>query len=1156
PFPRTKNSVSNSFEESGFGDEEWSRRSHELPTHQTSDSLFTCGVENCPVNEAKGGRVDWGPCVERLESPHLSVITEDSTNNSTLERHQYIDDNVLKSSQEISEAEGLDNSSGFITVAPKKTRSRKNRDVKKKCEEVEEEEGTRKFPFSPPEIATFWNGGNKHDALTPTPTGLVVKDESQRTKLQEGDLEEENGKTISEVESFEVRTKEDESAEPLRITMKSSTDSVDGTDAEEEQFQGEIREHRRELTEDNDMEGLGAEISAVEKRSSQTIEDARNASEVESQVPGGDGILETTALLEAENDNFLEPRCEPRIALVQRDTERVHKQVDRKVKIKGAELLPRENIATREARKQASGEDLDRQSGKVSAMEKIDKSIARNSAKIKKKMKNSQQKKWSKDQLARAASASDGKTDSRSTVDQEFQVLDNHGKDENLLNRFQSAAKFERGGSTKPNGKNKKYQALKNGRGVNEFDDLSNVKGHGNNSSGAYVKCTREAHKKVKKEPTSNYLQDNLFHSIFAGVVEDGFNSEFIYNGLSEYVPRSDDEAKQETEGVKIAKVMKDTKGTGSCLQKKGEDGKTSGSLFEGAYPVYVNEPFAVWNGNQWNPAVPNSEFDHCEMDQQNASEDLELNNKEVLLTSLHLDGLWEAEAKQAILNEANSTKGSGKEEAVWDQVVESTVAIQSSNDFSSTLKEYTCQDPGQSVCVTSNVDENGSQPEDMSSIKKNERKNKRCRSKRDFGREAGNKEVAPSAHREINEKAQFGNEAVSIATEFRPRVGEGGLDKKSNNQLDLPDLDEGSPSNPKENSNSAVRKSGTEGDEEEKNGKEKVDLDEPRKPNELEETDATEGFLPSEEFETYAGEDGKEGVSHELHPQRGRGTLKEYLKEGEESRKHAAEGCDTSDEIDQSSPKASEPRFMKSGKRKHRNRRHLMCEGEVEERNSCVVSDSQEVSSIEATVNLKTSKEIADVGYPLQSEESKGELGFVRDGQEPEVEKQTSNELKEVTQPVECDILINGLTTQPQDEPQINERESEDVGGTLHEVVEFGEANAAEHLHETISWSSEQEEEEEEVEERLQNGSDVEGVGAELSPLTNDDVLRGGTKGDAEHHERPAEGRITLDEIDQFKSLQEVADLSCAGELGQPSMKDGKRKRHRKGRNLTSEVK
>ncbi|VDK37329.1 unnamed protein product [Taenia asiatica] len=1106
--------------ESGFGDEEWSRRSHEFPTQQTSDSFFACGVENYPDNETKGGRVDWGPRVERLESPHLSVISEASTNES-------------------------------------KTRSRKNGDFKKECEEdeeEEEEEGTQKFSFPPLEIATFWNGGNKHDVLTPTPTGLVVKDESQRTKLQEGDSEEENDKTISQAESSEVRTKEDEAAEPLQRIVKSSTDSIGATNAEEEQFQEEIMEPRRELTEDNDIGGLGVEISAVEKRSSQALKEAKNASELESQVPGEDGILERTALLEAENDNFLEPRCEPRIALVQRDTGKVHKQADRRVKVRSDELLPREYVATRKAREKASGEDLDRQSGKVGAMEKIGKRFARNSAKIKKKMKNSQQKKWSEDQLARVTSASEGKTDSRSTGNQEFQVLDNHGKD---ANRFQSAAKFERGGSTKPNGKNKKYRVLKNGRGGSEFDDLSNVKGRGNNLSGTYVKHTREAHKKVEKEPTSNYLQDKLFHSIFAGVVEDGFNSEFIYNGLLEYVPQSDDDAKQETEGVKVAKVMKATKGTGSCLQKKGEGGRTSGSPFGGVYPVDVDEPFAVWNGNQWDPAVPTSEVDRCEMDQQNVGEDLELNNKEAPLTSLHLDGLWEAEDKQAIMNEANSTKGLGKEEAVWDQAVESTAAIQDSSDFTSTLKKCTCHSPEQSVCVASKVDENGSQPEDMSSMKKSKKKKRRCRKERDFDKEAGKKEADPSANREIGEKVQVGNEATSAATELSPCVDDGGLDKKSNNQLDLPDLDEGLPSHPKENSNSVERKSETQGDEVEENGEEKVNLDEVRKPNDLEKTDATEGFLPSEEFETCAREDGMEGVSHELQPQRGKGTLKEYLKGGEESRNHAAEGCDTLDEIEHSSPKASKAHFMESGKRKHRNRRHLMSEGEVEERNSYVVFDSQEVSNIEAKVNLKASEGNAGVGYPLQSEESKGALGFVRDDQEPatEVEKQTSNVLKEVAQPVEHDILINGLTAQPQDEPQINERESEDVGGTLHEVMDFGKANAVEHLHETRSRSSEQDEEEE-VEERLQNERNVEGVGVELSPLTKDDVLRGGTKEDAEPHERPTEGRVTLHEIDQFKALQEVADLSCAGEPGEPSMKGGKRKRHRKGRNLASEVK
>ncbi|CDI96505.2 hypothetical protein EmuJ_000008400 [Echinococcus multilocularis] len=171
-FPRTKSRVCDSFEESGFVDDEW-LRSHELPAHMTSDSIFVGDTEGHLLNQTKGGGVNWGPIVERPESPHLSVIAEVSANESTLEKRQYFNEKLQKPSQVYEEEKHVGDGE-WKAVAPKKTRSRSNRAAKKMGEE--EEERTEEFTSSSLRIPTFWDSEDKHDAPTPTQTSFGAKD--------------------------------------------------------------------------------------------------------------------------------------------------------------------------------------------------------------------------------------------------------------------------------------------------------------------------------------------------------------------------------------------------------------------------------------------------------------------------------------------------------------------------------------------------------------------------------------------------------------------------------------------------------------------------------------------------------------------------------------------------------------------------------------------------------------------------------------------------------------------------------------------------------------------------------------------------------------------------------------------------------------------
>ncbi|VDM32211.1 unnamed protein product [Hydatigera taeniaeformis] len=99
---------SKSLEASVFVDEEWPGQNHELPTQLNSGLLFVCGFNNFSVNEVKSGSVNWGPLVERPESPQLSVISEAPTDESVLEKQRYLDANFQESPQDHSESEEPD----------------------------------------------------------------------------------------------------------------------------------------------------------------------------------------------------------------------------------------------------------------------------------------------------------------------------------------------------------------------------------------------------------------------------------------------------------------------------------------------------------------------------------------------------------------------------------------------------------------------------------------------------------------------------------------------------------------------------------------------------------------------------------------------------------------------------------------------------------------------------------------------------------------------------------------------------------------------------------------------------------------------------------------------------------------------------------------
>ncbi|VUZ49685.1 unnamed protein product [Hymenolepis diminuta] len=95
-----KNSASASFEESGLGEEEWSRKSLEVPS---LDKEGYYSGEN-----AEGHLINWGPIIERPTSPHLSVISEAPTDESALGKLSSVE-NPQVSSEETSGDEDIEN---------------------------------------------------------------------------------------------------------------------------------------------------------------------------------------------------------------------------------------------------------------------------------------------------------------------------------------------------------------------------------------------------------------------------------------------------------------------------------------------------------------------------------------------------------------------------------------------------------------------------------------------------------------------------------------------------------------------------------------------------------------------------------------------------------------------------------------------------------------------------------------------------------------------------------------------------------------------------------------------------------------------------------------------------------------------------------------
>ncbi|KAL5965347.1 hypothetical protein TSMEX_006912 [Taenia solium] len=307
------------------------------------------------------------------------------------------------------------------------------------------------------------------------------------------------------------------------------------------------------------------------------------------------------------------------------------------------------------------------------------------------------------------------------------------------------------------------------------------------------------------------------------------------------------------------------------------------------------------------------------------------------------------------------------------------------------------------------------------------------------------------------------------------------------------------------------------------------------------------------------------EGVRDEPQFQKSNDVVSADVKEASEHQVCSAEGRDTLNELDQSeavrravdlpSVEGFEALSTKGRKKKkQKKRRHIMDEIEVDDIPASTVLASSKISSMEADADLKTSEIPTDMGCPMQPEEAEGILDIAGDDNEsvPEIGKQFTVILDEVPQPVEHEFVVNELTDQPEDESQTNECESEVVGETRNEYMGFGKINVVEQLHEIRARSSEQDEG---VEEHLQDESDVEGGDVELGPAASNDVIEGGTEGDAEPQEHPAESSITLAEIGRSETPQKVVDSLSAEEPEAPFIKGGKRKKHRKGRHLTGEA-
>ncbi|EUB57688.1 hypothetical protein EGR_07429 [Echinococcus granulosus] len=1161
--------------------------------------------------ETKRGGVNWGPLVARPESPHLSVIAEVSADESTLEKHQCFNEKLQKPSQVYEEEKHVGDGE-WKTAAPKKTRSSSNRAAKKMDEE--EEERTEGFTSPSPKIPTFWDSEDKHGAPTPTQTSFGAKDgiqikggrvnwgplverpesphlsviseastdgstlekqkcideklqkssqevsEAEEPDPQEGDSDGETDKTISEVLPSEVRVNENESAKSLQKIMESSSDSVCGPNIKAEPFYEEMVEQGAELVDGNAIERQDTELCAAIKTFLQTTGKDENGFKEEPQSPE-DGILEKTTFVEVGSEDVSEPRDEAEINLVQRDAGRDYRQRSQEVNFSVDERPPVEQTDTSEVNEQSGRGDFNSHLGKVGVNEtnneKISLNSTKSSTKPKRKLKKSRKKNSSEDPSTRVVSkppswnnvhrsakfeGTDAITDGPSSTEQEVQILNEHKKGGNLLNGFQNAGKYDRGVATKPLAKKRKYRELINVREVSNSEGLPASKESGDVLSAVHAKFNHKAQIGVNIPEE----EDNLFDSTVVDVDEGQFASEFIYDGLLVYDLQPDDEVKEEAKlkqkcngGVEVEKAKTDTKDARSSLQKKNWVVKAAESLLEEVHPVDVDEPI--------DPAVLSSKLDHHQMDQHCIDEGVALKNKEVLLISSHL---WEGEAKKGILHEVDLTKWSDEKDAKRGQSVEPIDDTKDDNTFIPTLKENACQDPEQSVALTTEMDKDRSCPEDANSTKKRKTKPKKGdRKERDLDRKSGNKEAVLSENLAVSDKVRVGNEAVSPANEFNAYVDKDGLEIKPKLQSDLSDLDEDLLRHLEENVHSGGRKIEIQGgdmDTLEETSTEDKGLES----NGLGTVDTWNDLLSSKEFEIYSKEEKGKRITVKMDHLEGFGSrdvLRECTNEDAESQGHLAEARDSSDEIYQSgtiqrvdassSSKAPEVPSIKGGKKKrHQRGRHIVSEVEVEECTTSTVPASREMSIIDAEVDHKASEVAAGVGHLMQPEEAKGALDIIGDGQVLvlETEKQPSTVLKEASKQIQHQHVAGKLNDQLEDESQVNECDPEAGGETVDELRAVAEANVMKNLNEG------------EEGEHLQYEHATEGVGGELQPQTSQDTMRWE---DSEFQEHPVEGPDRLDEFDQSETIQRVDALSSPEVSEVPSIKSGKKKskRHRK---------
>ncbi|VDM24800.1 unnamed protein product, partial [Hydatigera taeniaeformis] len=143
---------------------------------------------------AKEDPVNLGPLVERPESPHLSVISEASTDDS--------------------------NHDGWKTVASMGARSRKDEKVGKKGRE--ECEKTSDIISSPPKTTTCSENKSEESELETMAISYAVGGEDKGVQPHVSDFEEDLDKTLSE-------------ATPPQIISETSTHYADNLDAKMEE---------------------------------------------------------------------------------------------------------------------------------------------------------------------------------------------------------------------------------------------------------------------------------------------------------------------------------------------------------------------------------------------------------------------------------------------------------------------------------------------------------------------------------------------------------------------------------------------------------------------------------------------------------------------------------------------------------------------------------------------------------------------------------------------------------------------------------------------------------------------------------------------------------------------------------------------------------